>query len=195
MQNNQLLTKSHVELDGDSIDKRNICSLLSSTMFDISDVLSSVYCMLGLGSSLKLQVAPTTNTFVHLTCVTEILLSYMLQSYILEGALADVQERTARYLEMLSGGSLGLLLRPTKLTKGSKVSVEAIDKIAVVRLSNGTLENRSLRQLSGGERRRMVSLLEFMNFLVQVNPLFGLWKWVLHCVLSSHGDIRVMLLS
>jgi hypothetical protein len=101
----------------------------------------------------------------------------MLQSYILEGALADVQERTARYLEMLSGGSLGLLLRPTKLTKGSKVSVEAIDKIAVVRLSNGTLENRSLRQLSGGERRRMVSLLEFMNLLVQVNPLYGLWKW------------------
>lgn len=77
----------------------------------------------------------------------------------MEGALADVQERTARYLEMLSGGSLGLLLRPTKLTKSSKVSVEAIDKIAVVRLSNGTLENRTLRQLSGGERRRLVSSL------------------------------------
>jgi hypothetical protein len=81
------------------------------------------------------------------------------QSYILEGALADVQERTARYLEMLSGGSLGLLLRPTKVTKSSKATVEAIDKVAVVRLSNGVLENRSLRQLSGGERRRMASLL------------------------------------
>jgi hypothetical protein len=84
----------------------------------------------------------------------------------LEGALADVQERTARYLEMLSGGSLGLLLRPTKLTKSSKVSVEAIDKIAVVRLSNGTLENRSLRQLSGGVRRRLVSSL------IHVSPYF-----------------------
>lgn len=81
------------------------------------------------------------------------------QSYILEGALADVQERTARFLEMLSGGSLGLLLRPTKVTKSSKVTVEAIDKVAVVRLSNGVLENRSLRQLSGGERRRMASFL------------------------------------
>lgn len=81
------------------------------------------------------------------------------QSYILEGALADVQERTARYLEMLSGGSLGLLLRPTKMTKSSKVTVEAIDKVAVVRLSNGILENRSLRQLSGGERRRMALAL------------------------------------
>jgi hypothetical protein len=67
---------------------------------------------------------------------------------------------------MLSGGSLGLLLRPTKLTKSSKVSVEAIDKIAVVRLSNGTLENRSLRQLSGGERRRLVSSL------IHVSPYF-----------------------
>lgn len=82
---------------------------------------------------------------------------FVLQSYILEGALAEVQERTARYLEMLSGGSLGLLLRPTKMTKSSKVSVEAIDKIAVVRLANGSIENRSLRQLSGGERRRMAS--------------------------------------
>lgn len=81
------------------------------------------------------------------------------QSYILEGALADVQERTAHYLEMLSGGSLGLLLRPTKVTKSSKVTVEAIDKVAVVRLSNGVLENRSLRQLSGGERRRMALAL------------------------------------
>jgi len=89
-----------------------------------------------------------------------------LQSYILEGALADVQERTARYLEMLSGGSLGLLLRPTKLTKSSKVSVEAIDKIAVVRLSNGMLENRTLRQLSGGERRRLVSSF------IHVSPYF-----------------------
>lgn len=81
------------------------------------------------------------------------------QSYILEGALADVQEKTAFYLEMLSGGSLGLLLRPTRMTKSSKVTVEAIDKVAVVRLSNGSLENRSLRQLSGGERRRMALAL------------------------------------
>ncbi|CAK9226938.1 unnamed protein product [Sphagnum troendelagicum] len=95
------------------------------------------------------------------------------QSYILEGALADVQERTARYLEMLSGGSLGLLLRPTKLTKSSKVSVEAIDKIAVVRLSNGTLENRSLRQLSGGERRRLglALALGYADFVSQKGGL------------------------
>ena len=34
---------------------------------------------------------------------------------------------------MLSGGSFGLLLRPTKVTKSSKSTVEAIDKVAVVR--------------------------------------------------------------
>jgi ABC-type glutathione transport system ATPase component len=74
---------------------------------------------------------------------------------------------------MLSGGSLGLLLRPTKLTKSSKVSVEAIDKIAVVRLSNGTLENRSLRQLSGGERRRLALALAlgYADFVSQKGGL------------------------
>ena len=39
----------------------------------------------------------------------------MLQSYILEGALTNVQERTC--LEMLSGGSLGLLPRAASHTR------------------------------------------------------------------------------
>lgn len=111
------------------------------------------------------------------------------QSYILEGALADVQERTAGYLEMLSGGSLGLLLRPTKVTKSSKVTVEAIDKVAVVRLSNGILENRSLRQLSGGERRRMVSFQ-----YIQLSSLIS----DLHCnrlVASYHNMLLVQALA
>lgn len=94
-----------------------------------------------------------------MTLFVDLCVNIHVQSYILEGALADVQEKTAFYLEMLSGGSLGLLLRPTRMTKSSKVTVEAIDKVAVVRLSNGSLENRSLRQLSGGERRRMASIL------------------------------------
>lgn len=60
------------------------------------------------------------------------------------------------FLQVLSGGTLGLLLRPTKELKRSKGSVETIDRIALVQLSNGVTEQRSLRQLSGGERRRQV---------------------------------------
>ncbi|CAM6128294.1 unnamed protein product [Calypogeia fissa] len=81
------------------------------------------------------------------------------QSYVLEAALTELQERTARFLQVLSGGTLGLLLRPTKELKRTKASVETIDRVALVQLSNGVIEQRSLRQLSGGERRRQALAL------------------------------------
>ncbi|KAJ7549384.1 hypothetical protein O6H91_07G051300 [Diphasiastrum complanatum] len=82
-----------------------------------------------------------------------------IQSYIFEESLLELQERASRYLEALSGGTLGLLLRPSKELRQSKASIERIDKIAIVRLSNGTIEHRNLRQLSGGERRRLALAL------------------------------------
>jgi hypothetical protein len=65
----------------------------------------------------------------------------------LEAALTELQERTARFLQVLSGGTLGLLLRPTKELKSRKTSVETIDRVALVQLSSGETEERSLRQL------------------------------------------------
>ena len=53
MQNNQLLTKSRVALEENSLDKRKIYSLVSSMMFEVLDVLSSVYCKLELGEFMK----------------------------------------------------------------------------------------------------------------------------------------------
>lgn len=80
-----------------------------------------------------------------------------LQSYVLEGALAELQERTARFTQAFSGGSLGLLLNPTKLVRSKKTTVDSIEKIALVRTANGSVEHWTLQQLSGGERRRVVS--------------------------------------
>eukprot|EP00850_Spirogloea_muscicola_P005728 SM000026S08977 [mRNA] locus=s26:861309:884420:+ [translate_table: standard] len=77
------------------------------------------------------------------------------QGYILEGALSLLQDRLGWYLDILSGGSLGLILRPTKQAKGSTKTLERIEKVAVVRHSDGRVVERSLRQLSGGERRRV----------------------------------------
>eukprot|EP00850_Spirogloea_muscicola_P004223 SM000018S03588 [mRNA] locus=s18:126645:145823:- [translate_table: standard] len=77
------------------------------------------------------------------------------QGYVLEGALSLLQDRLGWYLDILSGGSLGLILRPTKQAKGSTKTLERIEKVAVVRHSDGRVVERSLRQLSGGERRRV----------------------------------------
>ncbi|BBN06555.1 hypothetical protein MPTK1_3g22150 [Marchantia polymorpha subsp. ruderalis] len=118
------------------------------------------------------------------------------QSYVLEAALAELQERTARHLDILSGGSLGLLLRPTKETKRSKASVEAIDRIALVRLSTGETEQRSLRQLSGGERRRLALAvaLGYAEFAAQRSgvhcDLLVLDEVLQH--LDSEGKARVV---
>ncbi|KAL2632582.1 hypothetical protein R1flu_004061 [Riccia fluitans] len=118
------------------------------------------------------------------------------QSYILEGALAELQERTARYLDVLSGGSLGLLLRPTKENKRFRASVEAIDRVAMVRRSTGLTEQRSLRQLSGGERRRLALAvaLGFAEFAAQRSglhcDLLVLDEVLQH--LDSEGKARVV---
>ena len=74
----------------------------------------------------------------------------------LEGALAELQERVARYSEELSGGTLTLVLKPTQASKSkTKAVFERIEKSVLVRLSDGQLVSRTLRQLSGGERRRV----------------------------------------
>lgn len=90
------------------------------------------------------------------------------QSYILEEALAELQERVSRYLSILGGGKMDLSLLPTTQTKGGGGRergkgngsgggriVERIRKVALVRLDDGRVVERSIRQLSGGERRRM----------------------------------------
>eukprot|EP00897_Mesotaenium_endlicherianum_P010218 jgi/Mesen1/9224/ME000591S08547 len=82
-----------------------------------------------------------------------------IQSHVLEGALAELQAGTARYLQALSGGAISLQLCPTRQAKGSQATLEKIDKVVRVRKADGTLVQRSLRQLSGGERRRVALAL------------------------------------
>eukprot|EP00899_Mesostigma_viride_P011979 jgi/Mesvir1/20782/Mv07893-RA.1 len=79
-----------------------------------------------------------------------------IQSFVVEGALSEIQTRAARYLEGLSGGSLALTLSPTTAYKSNpEKAAEKISKRVHVRLADGTSIERSLSQLSGGELRRL----------------------------------------
>ena len=121
-----------------------------------------------------------------------------IQSYLFEGALAELSARVGAYMDALTGGALTLALAPAAApgkAKGSKggtkrakqaadaegaegsdgaevgddasadergagaerfggASAEKIEKIAHARGLDGARTRRSLRQLSGGERRR-----------------------------------------
>ena len=115
----------------------------------------------------------------------------------LESALSQLQQRVSHFLNALSAGSLTLTLSPTRPTaaasagrrrvvrgKGrqssgeveeeggeseSSQTLERIDKSVSVRLSDGSLQARALRQLSGGERRRvaLAFALGFAEFAAQ----------------------------
>jgi len=107
-----------------------------------------------------------------------------IQSYLFEGALGDLSARVGQYMDALTGGALTLELRPAgagfaadddseggdgedvnqesataagKRTKASTMSASAAERIERVihaRRPDGSLISRTLRQLSGGERRR-----------------------------------------
>ena len=80
------------------------------------------------------------------------------QSFALESALKQLQEVTAANLEILSSNSLKLQLSATRSTKSKKAlnsELESINKIIYSRNSQGKFIQRSLSQLSGGERRRL----------------------------------------
>lgn len=105
----------------------------------------------------------------------------------LEGAIRDLEVRTNEYLEALTA-SLTLELKPFKTravtgaaAKGKKAAaaapalgapgedpgavpsneelVERIDKVVYVTTPQGTRNQRSLRQCSGGEKRRLALAL------------------------------------
>lgn len=111
-----------------------------------------------------------------------------IQSYLFEGALGDLSARVGQYMDALTGGALTLELRPagasatdedeeenadvddaseakkTKRKSSSKVTLSAsaaerIERIIHARRPDGSLVARSLRQLSGGERRRVALAL------------------------------------
>ncbi|QDZ23408.1 P-loop-containing nucleoside triphosphate hydrolase [Chloropicon primus] len=76
------------------------------------------------------------------------------QSYVIEGALKQLQGRTNKNLEILSSNSLQLQLNSTRTTKQEK-QIESIEKKVLVRNASGKFVERSLSQLSGGERGRL----------------------------------------
>ena len=118
-----------------------------------------------------------------------------IQSYLFEGALAELSARVATYMEALTGGALTMELRPAAVgaaaagtgasarsssaskkkrtddaddaddaddglsdassaAKPSAAAAEKIEKVIHAHSHDGTRAPRSLRQLSGGERRR-----------------------------------------
>jgi len=111
-----------------------------------------------------------------------------IQSYLFEGALGDLSARVGQYMDALTGGALTLELRPMgvgfaseedgidldddldgvdvaklKKTKSPKApsaaAAERIERIVHARRPDGALISRALRQLSGGERRRVALAL------------------------------------
>ncbi|KAL0033719.1 hypothetical protein WJX77_002381 [Trebouxia sp. C0004] len=80
------------------------------------------------------------------------------QSFALEGVLGELQELTSRYLEQLSSGTTLTLAAFRPGSKSGAAEIERITKRVHVR-SEGGLKERSIRQLSGGERRRVALAL------------------------------------
>ena len=101
-----------------------------------------------------------------------------IQSYLFEGALGELSARVGNYMDALTGGALAMELRPaaagdvpaTRRKRRSKkdedeseaastaepssAAAEKIEKVIFARSHDGERVQRSLRQLSGGERRR-----------------------------------------
>ena len=104
-----------------------------------------------------------------------------IQSYLFEGALGELSERTGVYMESLTGGAITMELKisgtsavsPKKKktadadtndedaedtdlndSLASGASAEKIERVIHAHLGDGSRVGRSLRQLSGGERRR-----------------------------------------
>ncbi|CAD7699660.1 unnamed protein product [Ostreobium quekettii] len=78
-------------------------------------------------------------------------------SFVLEGALSDLQQRASAFLQDLAPG-MSLELKAQTAGKAGKSSTDVVEKISkeiCVRTSSGAIRPRSLRQLSGGEMRRL----------------------------------------
>ncbi|KAK9812526.1 hypothetical protein WJX73_005975 [Symbiochloris irregularis] len=85
-----------------------------------------------------------------------------LQSFALEGVLQELQARTADYLRVLATGYT-LKLSPTRPSKNSPDGIERVTKTVMVQIGGpdgeATVRERTMKQLSGGERRRMALAL------------------------------------
>ena len=101
-----------------------------------------------------------------------------IQSYLFEGALGELSARVGNYMDALTGGALAMELRPAaagdvpatrrkrrgkkdedeseaaSTAEPSSAAAEKIEKVIFARSHDGERVQRSLRQLSGGERRR-----------------------------------------
>ncbi|KAK9831282.1 hypothetical protein WJX74_010231 [Apatococcus lobatus] len=77
-----------------------------------------------------------------------------IQSFAIEGVLGELQVVAARYLEQLSTG-MALKLSATRPSSGQSSAVERISKAVQVQTASGEKRERTVRQLSGGERRRV----------------------------------------
>ena len=84
-----------------------------------------------------------------------------IQSYLLDEALSQLQARTAEMLEELSGGALTLALSATSEAKSGKKGrlMQKVSREIRVRLADGSMAVQSVRQCSGGERRRVALAL------------------------------------
>lgn len=82
-----------------------------------------------------------------------------IQNFLLEGVLQELQLKTANFLELLSSGTLRLILNPTRPSKSKQgPTLERIDKTVEVWAKSGFV-SRSLKSLSGGEQRRVALAL------------------------------------
>ena len=83
-----------------------------------------------------------------------------IQSYVLDEALGTLQARTCKFLEELSGGFITLGLSATTASKSkSGGALQRVSREIRVRSSSGEMIPRSLKQCSGGERRRVALAL------------------------------------
>lgn len=84
-----------------------------------------------------------------------------IQSYVLDEALSQLQARTAAILEDVSGGALTLTLSATSEAKSGRKgrALQRVSREIRVRLADGSMAVRSVRQCSGGERRRVALAL------------------------------------
>eukprot|EP00873_Tetraselmis_striata_P041002 jgi/Tetstr1/461266/TSEL_006393.t1 len=79
-------------------------------------------------------------------------------NFVLEEVLAELQSLGGSYLDGMSS-SFSLVLSPTKAGASNKPATEQITKLVQMRLASGEVVHRSIRQLSGGERRRFALAL------------------------------------
>ncbi|GAB4817224.1 hypothetical protein N2152v2_004270 [Parachlorella kessleri] len=81
-------------------------------------------------------------------------------NFVLEGVLGDLQAATARHLAAITAG-IALELLPCKPSKkDEEAAIEQVQKVIQVRhAATGELRQRSVKQLSSGERRRVALAL------------------------------------